>query len=301
MKHLLLLAAFAVTILTGCRPYNTPDLATIQPNETAFILPLDSDTENQEKFESVEFLKEKQVAAKRIEVTRRWRQTGYFPIQGEYIPEFRVIKVDRSPATKNWKDIQAESRESIGFSVELTVVAQIPEDKAAVYLYNYREKALSEVMDQEMRSRINGKFVEYCSGLNLTDIFSKKAEIMANVRSFVVPYFEARGIEVTNLEMQGNLDFESDDIQASIDKVFAAAQQVKAQKDQNQAAQLKAENDRRIAGLLSGDTAIKLKELELRAKELEIQGEIAKKWNGQLPTYSGSQSGLFGMLQGMSK
>jgi uncharacterized protein YhdP len=75
---------------------------------------------------------------------------------------------------------------------------------------------------------------------------------MANVRSFVVPYFEARGIEVTNLEMQGNLDFESDDIQASIDKVFAAAQQVKAQKDQNQAAQLKAENDRRIAGLLSG-------------------------------------------------
>ena len=62
MKHarkMLFLAVIVMTILvfTGCRrPYDTPEFITIEPSQTAFLIPLVGDTNNQASFESEEML-----------------------------------------------------------------------------------------------------------------------------------------------------------------------------------------------------------------------------------------------------
>ena len=98
-----LLMVVMVSVLSGCRrPYNTPQFVTIEANQTAFVIPLEGATSDQGQFESVDFLKKSQVATKRIEVPRKWVQTGRYDWQGEYMDTVRVIVVDRFPETREW-------------------------------------------------------------------------------------------------------------------------------------------------------------------------------------------------------
>lgn len=302
MKNLSLLSiallAFAVV---GCRPYAAPDIVEITPSQTAYLIPLDEDTVKQEKFKSEKYLREQQVAATRVEITKRWFQTGYGPFSGKYIPTARLIVVERKPVTKNWTDIAAESAESIGFSAELTVVANIPEDGASKFLYNYNNKSLDDVLDEEIKSKINGKFVEECSKRTLQRIFAEKSAMISVVRESVIPFFKEKGIQITNLDFKGNLTFESPEIQKSINDVQVASQKRKEQEDLNAAARAKAVADREIAAQLTGPVALQLKNLELRTKELELRKleiENQKLWieawakgGAQVPTWVTGSAG----------
>ena len=108
MKKLFSVLMMAVTLLaiTGCswqRPYNTPEYVDVDTSETAFLLPLEGTTTNQARFESEEYLKANMVAAKRVQIPKRWEQTGreYFGLpNGKWIPTMRVVKVNRTPITR---------------------------------------------------------------------------------------------------------------------------------------------------------------------------------------------------------
>src|SRR5665213_831542 len=107
MKHIPTLAALAaITLtLTACKPVKVLDPVTIEPNETAWVIPLDAQTqEGQAKFNSIEFLEMKKIAAKRIMVDKVERRIGRMPWEIEWIPAVRVIKVDRSLITREWTD-----------------------------------------------------------------------------------------------------------------------------------------------------------------------------------------------------
>src|SRR5947207_838865 len=92
-----------VVAALGCiRPYDVPEFIEVDSSESAFLIPLEGDTANQAAFHSVEFLKEKKVAAKRVQITHRWNQTGFMPRTGEWIGTVRLIKVDRRPVTREW-------------------------------------------------------------------------------------------------------------------------------------------------------------------------------------------------------
>ena len=62
------LFVFAIGLLVAsCRPYHEEIYVEIQPNETAFLIPLEEGTQdNQMKFESAEYLETMKVAAKRV-------------------------------------------------------------------------------------------------------------------------------------------------------------------------------------------------------------------------------------------
>ena len=145
-----LLIVFGVLIVAGValtqvplRPYDTPEYVEIDTSESAFLIPLEGDTTNQAAFQSVKFLEEKKVAAKRIQITHRWNQTGYWSISGHWLPAVKLIKVDRRPVTREWtrtaktgtssKDeaIHAETKDSINFSTGICCTAYIPEEMAA--------------------------------------------------------------------------------------------------------------------------------------------------------------------------
>ena len=181
MKKYLIIGLIFVAMMmaTGCvRPYQEEIYVDIKPNETAFVIPLEGANQtNQKQFKSIDYLESKKVAAKRIKIPTRWHSTGRMAGDGNYIPEMIVIKVDRSPVTREWtanpntgnnnKDdaIRCESSESIEWFQSVTVSASVPEDMTAKFLYNYSGKSLEYVIDNNVRSVaqdfLSGEFAKY--------------------------------------------------------------------------------------------------------------------------------------------
>lgn len=163
MLFVVSLTAFS---LAGCmrKPYDVPEYVEIDTNETAFVLPLEGETGDQVNFESAKWLDQKKVAAKRVQITHRWNQTGRWETDGEWIPAVRVIKVSRTPVTREWvaeankgtsvKDqaIWIESSDSVSFSTGFSCSAYVAEADTSQFLYSYSGQSLAEVMDTEMRA-----------------------------------------------------------------------------------------------------------------------------------------------------
>lgn len=283
---LILILVMTCTLFTGCvKPYDKPEFVTIEPHQTAFLIPLIGDTTNQASFESEEMLREAKVAAKEIQIPHRWVQTGRWHWRGEYRDTMALIVVDRSPVTREWsssKDmgtsavnqaIYAESAESIGFSAGMNCSAQIySEDDAAKFLYCYNNKPLSEIMDTEIRARVESKFVEECASRTLNEILIEKDSIMATVREDVESYFAARGITITVLGMKDGLEYDDASIQKSINDKFSSEMKLTTQKNENERiiseAMAKAEANRILSESLTDEV---LKQM------------YYEKWNGQLP------------------
>jgi len=313
--------------LMGCmrKPYDVPEYEEIGPNETAFLVPLEGDTGKQAKFDSAASLEKLKVATKRIRITHRWNQTGRWENQGSWIADVRLIKVDRSPVTREWtagtatgtekKDqaIWAESKDSVGFSTGFSVTTTIEEADASLFLYRYLNKSLSNIMDSEIRARVQSAFTDSAATYDLSDLRAQKSGVIGAVREDVMPFFKGRGITITTLGMFGGLAYENPNVQESIDKVFIAqrekeisAAQLAAQGDKNKTIEMEAnaiaEKERRVAkGVADGkqmllDVAKNAGKdpafLELRRFEVE-EARIAK-WDGQYPSYymvMGSQAG----------
>lgn len=288
--------AMCCTMFTGCfRKYDKPEFVTIEPHQTAFLIPLIGDSSNQASFESEEMLREAKVAAKEIQIPHRWVQTGRMYWIGEYRDTMALIVVDRSPVTREWsssKDvgtsainqaIYAESSESIGFSAGMNCSAQIySEDDAAKFLYCYNNKPLSEIMDTEIRARVESKFVEECASRTLNDILVEKEEIMKTVREDVETYFAARGITITVLGMKDGLEYDDANIQKSINDKFSSEMKLTTQKNENERiiseAEAKAEANRILSESLTDEV---------------LKQQYYEKWDGKLPNVmAGNDTGI---------
>lgn len=253
MKRLVMLSVVACFLISmvGCvRPYKEAIYEEIKPNETAFVLPLEgANKEKQKKFKSVEYLEERKVAAKRIEIPRRWHQKGRLHANGRYIPTVMVIKVDRSPITREWtanpqtgsttKDdaIRCESKESIEWLQGVTVSASIPEDMAATFLYNYSGKTLDYVLDNNVRSfaqdYLAGEFAQF----ELDEARTMKKKVFDGLKKECREKFSEKGVLVENIGAAGGFNYVDPEIQKAINMKFTAEQKLKAAKDERQAAQ----------------------------------------------------------------
>jgi hypothetical protein len=279
-KQNLITAFIAAIIMTGCNP-NIPPIQTIEPSETAFLVPLEGATSNQGAFNSESFLENSRVATKRVTIPQRWRVTGGMPWSGEWIPTVRLIVVNRKAEARLWKTVTAESKESIGFSSGIASTAQINESDATKFLYLYNNKPLSEVMDGEVLNRVRAKFVEECSRYNLSDLLIHKGDIMRAVRADVEPYFKGRGVNITSLGLAGELTYLEKENQEAINKKFQASQELVAQQAINEKVVSKAKADALAAQILNNPNALKL-------KQLEMQSRFFDKWDGVMPKVVGS-------------
>lgn len=260
MKLFTLIVFGLVFSMFGCwKPYDVPEYSEINTNETGFLIPLEGNTTSQANFKSVDFLKEKQIATKRVQITHRWDQTGRLESTGKWIPSVRLIKVDRLPVTREWtadnntgtssKDqgIWAESNDSVGFSTGFTCTAFIAEEDAATFLYYYTSKSLEQVMDTEIRGVFQSIVSEIALKYDMDKLRGEKKEIIDAVRNGVsapasqpyieerttgnaiqdgvIKFFKRRGITITTVGMFGGFKYENPQIQDSIDKVFIAQQE----------------------------------------------------------------------------
>ena len=117
---------FCLATFAGCA-YDVPVFVTIETSETAFNIKLEGEAD-QATLKSEEYLRENMISTKRVQITYRWVSQGYWVCNGKYLPNERIIVVDRAPETREWvvdpkrgtsqrdEGIWVESSDSVGFS-----------------------------------------------------------------------------------------------------------------------------------------------------------------------------------------
>ncbi len=284
-KAVTLLLVGSCSLLGSCmKPYDTPEYAEIDTSETGFLIPLEGDSGSQAKFQSEQYLRDMKVAAKRVQVTHRWSQEGRFYGSGRWIPTVRLIKVNRSPVTREWtaennsgtaeknQAIWIESADSVGFSMGFTCTAFIAEEDAAKFLYWYPSGSLDKVMDSETRGRIQQISAEVAAKYPLDTLREKKQEISDAVKNDITKFFASRGVTVTTLGMFGGMTYENGEIQKAIDNTIIA-QQLKVVNEARFAAQRR-ENDRiELEANATAERARRIAAGEADAKKINAAAE----------------------------
>ena len=319
----LLVGLLAVGLPSCIKPYDKPEFIEIDTSETGFLIPLEGDTGQQARFASVDFLQERKVAAKRVQITHRWNQEGRLSSTGHWVPTVRLVKVNRSPLTRSWTAmdksgngtaIWIESADSVGFSMGFTCTAYIAETDAATFLYWYPSGSLTGVMDTEIRARIQQSAAEVAAKYPLDLLRARKQEIADTVKKDIVPFFEQRGITVTTIGMFGGMTYENPAIQKSIDETFIAQQlkvvslaKFEAQQKENERIELEAEAtaerqrrealgraDARMSEAKAEAEALRLvsqalheaeqNPLLLQIRQIEVDKARVERWDGRMPT-----------------
>lgn len=321
------LAVTCLMTTVGCmKPYDKPEYAEIGTSQTAFLIPLEGDAKGgQAKFNSAEYLEARKVASKRIQITHRWNKTGRFENDGEWLANVKVVVVDRSPITREWqskdgadkgndKAIWIESADSVGFSMGWTCTGYVKEEDSSQFLYMYPSGSLPEVMDTEVRARIQQVAALVAAAYKLDALRDKKIEMAKAVQTDVTEFFAKRGITITTVGMFGGMTYENKKIQDAIDQTFISQQEkvnaaamLAAQEDKNtrikseadamaQAARTKAkgEADGNLAkaqaealGIEAVNAAIAKANNNpqlVQLKSIEVEKARVEKWNGQYPT-----------------
>ena len=94
------LALIVGAAATSCSRFDVPEFEEIGTSETGFLIPLEGDSGAQEAFASEAFLRDRKIATKRVQITHRWVKEGRAPWNGRYIDTVRLVKVNRSPVTR---------------------------------------------------------------------------------------------------------------------------------------------------------------------------------------------------------
>ncbi len=277
------------------------EVHTIEANQTAFLIPLKGNTANQASFESEELLNEAKVAAKQVSITYTREKVG--PMEHQWIADNMLIIVDRTPVTREWADtanigtsesnqaIYAESKESIGFSVGMNCSAQIYTEQDAVkFLYSYNNKSLADIMDSEIRARVESDFVEICAKYTMAEILTEKQAIMEYVRNDVTSYLADRGITITVLGMKDGIQYDDPSVQSAINAAFVANRESEAQAVKNQTKIDAAKADADAMLIKANAEAEANKVMSESITDELLRKQMYEKWDGKLPTISGGAS-----------
>ena len=320
---LVVIAAFIVVMCCGLascrRPYDKPEFITIEPSQTAFLVPLVGDSSNQASFESEEMLLQAKVATKEIQIPHRWVQTGRRDWMGEYRASATLIVVERKPVSRSWesgdssaesanKAVFGETADAIGIYVGMNCTAMIEEKDAAKFLYRYNNTPLETIIDTDIKKMVEDEFNRATSQYKSTELHTNKATIIETVKANVTNYFKEYGITITVLGIKEGFSFENPEIQQALDAKFASEQDLVIQQNKNEAnlAKAEAEAEARLIAARAEAEAIRIAaeaEAEANAKiTASLTEEILKKmyydtWDGKLPTVVGSQDYIIDLPQ----
>ena len=288
-------------VLAGCvRPYDKPEFVTIEPSQTAFLIPLTGDSGNQAAFESEELLQEAKVATKEIQIPHRWVQTGRGDWNGEWRANATLIVVERKPVSRSWesgdsmadssnKAIFGETADNIGIYVGMNCTAMIEEKDAAKFLYRYNNTPLETIIDTDIKKLVEDRFNIETAKYMSTDLGAKKGEIMEAVKEYVVSYFKDYGITITVLGLKEGISFENDAIQKALDKKFESEQDLVIQQNKNEAALAKAEADAQ-AILIAAQAQAEANRILAESITDEILAKMYyDTWDGVLPNVYGGE------------
>jgi hypothetical protein len=309
----------------GCwRPFEPVQLETINPNEEAFLLPLTGDVKAQTSTNNEEYLRSNLVYTKQVKIPQQWVQKGFETLgpNGSWKPAAILVKVDKSPVTREWtadsnsgtsnknEAIWVMTSDQVEFSTGWTCTARIAaRDDAVKFLHNYPNGSLQNVMDTEVRAKLQAAFGLEVTDLPMDTLRKQATPHIVSVTTDVTGFFKERGITITNLGITGGFVYKDKTIMDTMVKVFNAEQEkaiasaaFQAQDMKNKTVESEAEG--RAKALLTAKQAegdgiklvadAKAYEIEkakedgdiyLALKRLELEKEKLTKWDGRFPTY----------------
>jgi hypothetical protein len=203
----------------------------------------------------------------------QWHQTGRIGSTGQWIPSVRVIKVDRTPITREWtvangsgtsgnkkEDIEVESKESIGFGIGITATSSIPEEWASKFLYMYNGRTLEAVMDNDVRGFIQNILTAEFGVLNLSTCQAQRKEVFEIMRKKTTEHFAEFGIKIMNIGAAGGFNYIDKSIQTSINEKFASEMKFTTAENEVKAANKFMQAKEAIAAQKNLDADIEIKQ-----------------------------------------
>ena len=316
MKRVVVLVLLALVFMTSCGrvPYDTPEFVEIKANETAFVVPLVGKTSGQTEFMSEDYLRENMVATKRVQIPHEWVQMGRKRTKGEYKPTMAVILVDRTPVSVTWENtetkVAVESKESIGFTIPISITAMIEQSDAPKFLYKYTaNRGLGSVVNTDVNAFVKTLASERFGTLTLEEIKLKKGDILKGIFADAQVFFKNYGITISQFGMTDGLLFDNEGIQTAIDRqaVLQAEGRALKEKEENskkerEIALRNAENEAAIARQKSNTvtTLMALQEVENSKIRAEAEAEAIKIAAAHVQLPSVVPEGLF-MQLGLDK
>ncbi len=116
--------------------------------------------------------------------------------------------------------------ESIAFGVGITATASVPEEWASKFLYNYNGRTLEEVMDKDVRGRIQNILTRDFGDKDLSHCQTERKGVYDDMRSETVEYFKTMGVQITNLGGAGGFHYLDESIQSAINAKFSSEMKV---------------------------------------------------------------------------
>lgn len=319
------LALLALSTTAGCwRPFEPVQLETINPNEEAFLLPLLGDVKAQTSTNNEEYLRSNLVYTKQVKIPQQWVPKGFetFGANGTWKPAAILVKVDKSPVTREWtadpnsgtsnknEAIWVMTSDQVEFSTGWTCTARIAaRDDAVKFLHNYPNGSLQNVMDTEVRAKLQAAFGLEVTDLPMDTLRKEATPHIVSVTKDVTEFFKERGITITNLGITGGFVYKDKTIMDTMVKVFNAEQEkaiasaaFQAQDMKNKTVESEAEGKAKALLTTKQAEADGIKvvadakayeiekakedgEIYLALKRLEIEKEKLTKWDGRFPTY----------------
>jgi len=294
---------------------DNPKYQDIKSNETVYVIPLVGKSKSsQGKFGSAAFLEEKKVATKRIQIPRAKLSTGRMPWSYKWLPEVKVITVDRSPIMFEWESedlcISVESRDSIGFCVGINIAAEIKEEDTSAFLYSFPAGNLALTLNKAVRARatesLSNHFAMYDlegspavldkNGKVITEEVEgarqQKGLVVAKTKAELVKYFKTKGVTITSFGLVGGLSYDDKDIQEAINKNFKSELQIKnainerlEQDEINKKNVSIATAEKDAATEFAKASKARTAQVELEIRKMDAQANLNRstKWDGALP------------------
>lgn len=323
-KHMKMLVGLTLLLsITGCRrPFEPIKLEMIEPNEVGFLI--NNSNVNDQKATSAEEFTKNMVNSQQVKIPQMWVSLGYetFFHNGEWRDAARLIKVDTASVTREWtadpnsgtsqknEAIWVMTSDQVEFSTGWTCTAKIASRQdAAKFLSNYRNGTLSQVMDQELRAKIQSTFGLAVTDLPMDTLKKAATPIIKQVTDEIKSFFSERGITVTNIGITGGFVYKDPKIIAKMTEVFTAEQEKNiaiaksvAQAETNKTIQLEADAKAKAtltvlqaeadgiqkiadAKAYEIEKAQENKEIYLELKKLENVKAGLDKWDGKYPVY----------------
>lgn len=250
MKRLSFFAIIIATLMiTSCGDYKQKKWVDIGTNETAFLIPLEQGTkDNQKMLKSVEYLDQKKVATKRVYIEQIEISTGRAWYDYKYIPTDTVVIVHRSPITREWTKTQktgtssqdqvlnVESKESIGFDVPVNCTGSVLEEDASVFLYHYGGQSLEWVMDHNVRPFILDVLTTEFGKRNLDNCQAQRKDVYDTMKVRTINFFKRYGLTIINLGAAGEFNYTEHSIQEAINTKFISEMKITAAENEALAA-----------------------------------------------------------------
>ena len=320
VSSLAVLALVALAVgSTGCVriPYEPQKFETAKSNEEMFLIPLRGDSTKQAASQNEELLRKNLVFAKQVRIPQQWIQTGRWETDGEWKDAAVVIKVDKSPVTREWtadpnsgtsnknEAVWVMTSDQVELSTGWSCTARISsQDDAVKFLHNYPNGSLAGVMDSEIRSKLQTAFGLEVTDLPMSELRTKATPHILRTVDAVVSAFKERGITITNMGITGGFVYKDKTIQDTMVKLFNSEQEQaiakaetvsQAERNTKFLEMKKAEADgiKMVADAKAYeiDKARQSLDTYLKLKQLETARALIEKWNGAYPTYFLSPNG----------